>query len=280
MVSHSLKTVLLALVVTTAAHCFEIYDREEIKKTFSSPIIQRIFVDNISGSIKIVGKPVKEIRMVAKRTIGAESSEKIVEAKEDVVLEFVEERDRLEIVVNAPGRNGENINWRGKEFYGYEVRYDFELEVPLDLILFVKTVNDGKINIENVRGKFNVKNVNGPVIATGLTTGGSIHTVNGAIEAEFVESPKEPCSFKTVNGEIEAIFPKNLAGLVKLKTFNGKAYSDFEFKEISPEPASYETKRGRRIYRRGENTRVQIGTGGPEMRFETLNGNINILQQK
>lgn len=280
MVFNSIKSILLVLVVSTAAHCFEIYEREEIKKIFSGRSITRIFVDNISGSVKIVGAPVKEIRMTAKRTVAAESPEKITEAKEDVVLDFVEERDRLEIVVNAPWRNGENINWRGKEFYGYEVSYDFEMEVPIEMILFVKTINGGKITIENVKGKFNLSNVNGPIFAAGLTTGGSIHTVNGSIEAYFAETPKEPCSFKTVNGEIEAGFPKDLAGIIMLKTFNGKAYSDFEFKELSAEPAKYETKKGRRIYRRGENTRVQIGSGGPELRFETLNGNINILQQK
>ncbi len=270
----------LLISITTAAHSVEIFDREEIKRTFTNLAIKRIFVDNINGSVKIVGTSISEIRLTAKRTIEAESSDKISEAKEDVTLDISETRDRLEIVINAPWRNGENIHWRGIEFYGYDVRYDFELEVPREMVLFVKTVNEGKIIIENTRGKFDLRNVNGPVSALGLTTGGSIHTVNGSIDATFAESPKEPCSFKTVNGEIEVNFPSDLKGTMTFKTFNGKAYSDFEFEELSREPMRVEVKRGKRIYRQGENARIQVGTGGPEIRFETVNGNINILRSK
>lgn len=275
-----LKIFFLMFIAGASAHCMEIFDRDQTARTFTNPKIERLFVDNISGSIKITGKPIKEIRLVAKRTIEAESVEKITEAKEDVKLEIHEVRDRLEIIVDAPWRNGENITWHGKEFYGYDVSYDFELDVPQEMMLFVKTINNGKITIENVRRKFDLKNVNGSISATGLGAGGVIHTVNGFIEASFIESPKESCSFKTINGEIEATFPSDLSGLVKFKTFNGKAYSDFEFTELTPEPLRTENKKGKRIYRRGENNRIQIGTGGPEMRFETLNGNINILKNK
>ncbi len=275
-----LKLFFLMFFTGASAHCLEIFDRDQTTRTFANPKIERLFVDNINGSIKITGKSIKEIRLIAKRTIEAESEEKINEAKENVKLEIHEVRDRLEIIVDAPWRNGENITWHGKEFYGYDVSYDFELEVPQAMLVFVKTINNGKITVENVRGKFDLKNVNGSITATGLGAGGVIHTVNGIIEAAFVESPKEQCSFKTVNGEIEAIFPSDLSGLVKFKTFNGKAYSDFEFTELTPEPLRTENQKGKRIYRRGENNRIQIGTGGPEMRFETLNGNINILKEK
>ena len=117
----------LAAVTLPVAHCTDRCDREEIKKNFPSATIKRLLVDNISGAIIIIGKPISEIRVVAKRTIQAESDGKIAEAKEDVRLEFHQDRDRLEVVVQAPWRNRDGVNWRGKEFYGYDVQYDFEI---------------------------------------------------------------------------------------------------------------------------------------------------------
>jgi hypothetical protein len=272
--------VILVFLTIPAIHCRERFDREEIKKIFPAAGIKRLLVDNISGSINIVGKPIAEIRVVARRTIKGESDEKIVEAKEDVKLEFHQDRDRLEIIVTAPWRNGDHVNWRGKEFYGYEVQYDFEIEVPRDIILFAHTVNEGDIDVQDVRGRFDLKNVNGAISAKGLAAEGNAHTVNGSVEISFAVSPKEDCSFKTINGRIEVELPATFAADVRFKTMNGKVYSDFEYEDLPPESVNVERKYGKRVYRRGENSRIRIGGGGPQLRFETLNGNINILKTK
>ena len=271
---------LLALVVIPAAHCRDRFDREEIKRTFPAANIKRLLVDNISGAIVVIGKQTSEIRIVAKRTIQGESDEKIAEAKEDVKLELNQERDRLEIIVQAPWRTRDGVNWRGKEFYGYDVRYDFEIEVPQELVLFLRTVNEGDIDVQNVRGRFDFKNVNGAIAAKGLGAEGIAHTINGPIDLSFIVAPHEKCSFKTINGRIDAEFPKKFSAEMRFKTMNGKVYSDFEFEELGPESGTMERKYGKRIYRRGENSRIRIGRGGPEMSFETLNGSINILKAK
>jgi hypothetical protein len=271
---------LVLILALPAAHCRDRFEREEIKKTFPAASIKRLLVDNISGSIHIVGKSISEIRVVAKRTINGESDEKIAEAKEDVRLEFTQGRDRLEIVVTAPWRNGDHINWRGKEFYGYEVQYDFEIEVPQEIILFAHTVNEGDIDVQDVKGRFDLQNVNGAILAKGLAAEGNAHTVNGSVEISFAVSPKQNCSFKTINGRIEVEFPNTFGADVRFKTMNGKVYSDFEYEELPQESIKVERKYGTRIYRRGENSHIRIRNGGPELSFETLNGNINILKSK
>ena len=270
----------LAVIALPAAHCRDRFDREEIKKNFPAATIKRLLVDNISGAVIIVGKPISEIRIVAKRTIQAESDEKIAEAKEDVRLEFNQDRDRLEVIVQAPWRNRDGMNWRGKEFYGYDVQYDFEIEVPQDIILFARTVNEGDIDVENVRGKFDLKNVNGAISAKGLAAEGSAHTVNGPVDVSFAVVPSANCSFKTVNGRIEVEFPAKFSADLSFKTMNGKVYSDFEYEELAPEPVTMEKKYGKRVYRRGDHSRVRIGNGGPALSFETLNGSINILKSR
>jgi hypothetical protein len=60
-----------------------------------------------------------------------------------------------------------------------------------------------------------------------------------------------------------------------MKTFNGGLYTDFD---VQPLPgkveAGGERRDGRFVYRANQFSRMRVGSGGPEIRFETLNGNV------
>jgi hypothetical protein len=60
-----------------------------------------------------------------------------------------------------------------------------------------------------------------------------------------------------------------------MKTFNGGLYTDFD---VQPLPGvmtpAAERRNGKFMYRANEFTRVRVGSGGPQITFETLNGNV------
>jgi hypothetical protein len=52
-------------------------------------------------------------------------------------------------------------------------------------------------------------------------------------------------------------------------------YTDFDAEPLaSAVAAAGERRNGRFVYRANEFTRVRVGSGGPQMTFETLNGNV------
>jgi DUF4097 and DUF4098 domain-containing protein YvlB len=163
--------------------------------------------------------------------------------------------------------------------HGYRVTYHFDLQVPAATILKLRTVNHGEIRIENTAGDFDLGNVNGRIELSGVSGAGSAHTVNGPITASFATNPSAACSFKSVNGSIEASFQPSLAADVRLKTFNGAAYTDYEVTALPTISPTAQQHNGRFVYRGRDANHVRIGAGGPEIRFETLNGDIRILKR-
>ena len=56
---------------------------------------------------------------------------------------------------------------------------------------------------------------------------------------------------------------------------NGGLFTDFETQPLATTaPTTGERRNGKFVYRVNEFTRVRVGGGGPEITFETLNGNV------
>jgi len=199
-----------------------------------------------------------------------------------VVIEMTEEAGKILIFVDAPWRRSDGcMNYRGWEYYGYDVDIDFELRVPSRSDLFLKTVNNGRMSITGVEGSFDVRNVNGDVRMTDIAGSGKAATVNGDVTVTFLKNPSERSSFSTVNGEVDIRFAEGLSADLRLKTFNGEVFSDFPMKDITAPPVPVrENHAGRKVYRSGDSFTVRVGQGGPEMSFDTLNGNIYIVRNK
>jgi DUF4097 and DUF4098 domain-containing protein YvlB len=81
-----------------------------------------------------------------------------------------------------------------------------------------------------------------------------------------------------VNGSIEVEVPDDLSAELLFKTFNGEMYSDFEVSSAARQFPTAKKTGKRTVYRGNEFTVVRAGAGGPELYFETLNGDIRILK--
>jgi hypothetical protein len=271
------------LVVVSVGVAHDIEDKQEIKKTLrfqGSGETRTILVDNIRGSIDVRGYDGDSVELIVHRTNFADSEDKLAEAKTNVNLDIKEEKDRILLYVDAPWRTSEGVNYRGWHYYGYDVECDFELRVPMKTNLYVKTVNDGDITVRDINGEFEVKNVNGGVEMQNIAGSGKACTVNGPVKIKFSRNPEKGCTFKTVNGKVDAEFPEGLSADLNLKTFNGSVYTDFEVVGLPRKVANFESHGSHKIYMSDRSFSVRVGNGGPQLSFDTLNGNVHILKRE
>jgi hypothetical protein len=242
-------------------------------------------VDNFNGAIQVIGDSGKTIRVEGERILRAEDQQALDRAKSEVKLDVNEKNGVAQLYVNGPFRGNNNHSSDDHGFHlhfdehRYEVTCNFTIHVPHEMGLELRTVN-GEIKTADTRGKFDIHGVNGSVNMTGVAGSGTLRTVNGRTSVAFSETPKAPSSFQTVNGAIEAAFPPNLAADIHLKTLNGAAYTDFESTSALPATAEAgERKNGRFVFRTNHTSNIRVGAGGPELSFETVNGNISIKKE-
>jgi DUF4097 and DUF4098 domain-containing protein YvlB len=238
-------------------------------------------VGNIFGFIHVEGTKSNEVQLFVKKTIKARTSESMEKAKKDVSLDITEHGNTIDLFVNGPFRDKNNRNkWHECYDPGYEVHYEFTIKVPRRTSLCLKTVTDGNIFIKNIEGDFEVNNVNGKVEMTNIAGSGIAHTINGKVEASFVKNPKSDCSFRTINGNLIVQFQPNLSADFWLKIFTGEAYSAFPVNYLPSKPGKSCRENRKYIYEGNKITGVRIGKGGPEIKMDTMTGDILIEKNK
>nr|WKN38429.1 hypothetical protein K4G66_06905 [Tunicatimonas sp. TK19036] len=157
---------------------------------------------------------------------------------------------------------------------------NFVIQIPRNFSVKAKTVNDGKLYIENVNGEIEASNVNDDVELKNVSGSAVVNTVNGDITVAFDKvTPDTPMSFTTLNGDIEVSFPPTIKMLTKMKTLNGEIYTDFDMdvktmdnRQTSNEGGIYRVKIDKEIS-------GQVNGGGPEVYFKSHNGDI-IIRKK
>ncbi|TAK54905.1 MAG: hypothetical protein EPO24_12705 [Bacteroidetes bacterium] len=279
-----LITILFFTVIfVPTVRCEEKTETIEIKKSLnfsgSTGEPNSLLVDNVNGSIEVTGYDGTTVELIVHETIVARSERKLEEAKQKVNVDITEEGDRILLYVDGPWRraNGE-CDYRGSDYYGYEVQCDFELKIPRSTKIELKTVNDGAITVSNIEAGFIVTNVNGDVRIRDVSGSGKAHTVNGDVEVSFKKNPTEKSSFKTINGEVDVKFQENLSADLEFKTLNGEVYSDFNVTSLPVKAATEKRRNGKRVYSRGDSFSVRVANGGPELSFNTINGDITVAK--
>lgn len=138
---------------------------------------------------------------------------------------------------------------------------EFTVRLPAGVKLVTSTVNGG-LEIRGATSEVEATTVNGSIDAS--STGGPVtaHTVNGEINVRMATIGDKDLDFRTVNGSIEVTMPDRIDADVDISTVNGRVSSDFPM-----------TLSGRINPRR---LRGQIGSGGRNLRFSTVNGSVEI----
>ncbi len=239
-------------------------------------------IDNVWGSIDVVGTNADQVQVVIKKTIRAETKADLEKAKQEVTLEATHDTGSVRLYVNGPFRchnRGDDCccNWRDHE--GYVVKMDFQVQVPSHIRLALRTVNDGNIKVEGVSGDFSIHNVNGRIDVKDAAGSGRVKTVNGGVTVSFRSNPTANSEFSTINGPVELYFAQPLAADFRFKTFNGNVYTDYELQQLPAKPPEAEQRNGKFVFRADRFTNGRVGAGGPQISIDTLNGDIRVLQR-
>ncbi len=238
----------------------------------------RLQVDTLWGGITVRAHGAGTVEMVARETVRARSEERAAAARREVRLEIAAEAGVVDLFVNGPFRDRlDRRRWASQgEDPGYEVAYDFELLVPRETDLDLRSVLDGDVRVEGVRGDFEVHAVVGDVALLGGAGAGSIYTVSGDLRATFLAAPTGPTSFETVSGNIDVAYPPGLAADARFESTWGELWSEFEVVSLPVRPASRRRADGVWVIGTQDAPNVRIGGGGPLLSFESLSGTITL----
>ena len=153
---------------------------------------------------------------------------------------------------------------------------DFDIKIPTDFSLRLKTADNGNVQVININGDIEVENINGDIALGNISGSSVLSTVYGKISAVFREVKKDsPMMFTSFEGDIELNFPASLKATLKMKSGTGEIHTDFDLAPAKRKP----------VVKNVENTKIysledwivdRVNEGGPEYIIKTYNGTITI----
>ncbi len=133
---------------------------------------------------------------------------------EDVTFELVEKGNVAAIMIA-----GDNL-WAT---HGAE----FDIQVPRNTHLIVRTEIGGDIEVEGVEGDIDISCMNGEVELRDISSSAVVNSMNGEISASFKTAPVKPVSLSSMNGEIDVRLPGDTKANLRMRTHNGSIRTNF-----------------------------------------------------
>jgi hypothetical protein len=270
-----------AMAVSAASHQdYKFEDHLSVRHTFSGD--KTINVDLVNGSVNVIGDGGNTMRVEGEQVIHAANQDELARAKKEDVLDINEKDGVAQIYENGPFRNSSHaIDYHGfhDSFdHRYEVVWNVTVHVPHETALLLRSVN-GSVAAQDTSGSFDARSVNGSLTMSNMAGSGTASAVNGANVVSFRENPKADSVFTSVNGRVELTFQPNLSADFELKTVNGGMYTDFASTPLAFTGTATK-ENGKFVYKKRGESRIRIGSGGPQIRLETVNGDIQIKRTK
>ena len=267
----------MAVTAQHRDHEWKLDEKETIRKTFDVGTSDRkLLVDNIHGYVHVTGYSGTQIQVTVDKHILADRPEAAAEAKQDVKLDMSQQGSFVRFYEDGPFRTSwGGTNYRGEDYYGYRVVLNFDVQVPFDTELVLKTVNQGDIQVKKTTGDYDIHGLNGGIEMEDVAGSGAVNTLNGPVKVTYSKNPTKPTQYKTLNGSVDIYFRDGLNADLKFKKLNGGIYTDFDVTAV-PQTEGGDSRNGKFLYRSNGRMWGRTGKGGPELSFETLNGSIRL----
>jgi hypothetical protein len=289
----------IGLVMGVSSQLMAQTHTEKIVKEFSfekTGAQNALMIANINGHIKVESYNGDKIQVEVTKNIQGKTQERLETGKTEIQLGVVDLADTIILYVNSPCNHFERSNpksrhshmgtkwgyaWdqRGQSCHEtYEYSMDFKVKVPASVNLLVSTINNGDIEIANVKSVVKANNINGSIRLHNLMREAEASTINGDVDVEYVENPQRDCRFYTLNGDINALFRKGLAASMGFQSFNGSLYTNIN--QLEQLPVVVEKKpHDKGIKYKVNDNQFKIGSGGAYLDFETFNGNVYVKEK-
>jgi DUF4097 and DUF4098 domain-containing protein YvlB len=246
-----------ANVRSTLADAIQKPKGDELTEAFSQiyPLSPtgRVSISNINGDVHINVWDQPSVKLDAvKRGYSQQSLS-------EVTIAVTNTADSVKIKTEYPDRQS-----YGNKREHSAASVEYTLTVPRSASLDSASLVNGSLDVEGLQGDLNASLVNGTVKADGLGGEVKISTVNGGVAVNVATlGGAKGVSLNSVNGPIVLMVPSGASADVKASTVHGKIINDFG---LTVEDGQYV----------GSNLSGQIGSGGPRVRLNNVNGSIAI----
>ncbi len=239
-----------------------------------------LVIANVFGPITVMGYSGDQVRLEVKREIFADDAQKLELGKSELQLKVSQNGNTIVLRPDAPyiqyNQKGLKFNWcNDYEEPEYQHKLSFKVKVPKNVNLKVSTVNDGDIEVSNTVGQYlKVNNINGAIALNNVDGQTDVHCINGSVDITYVNNPKEDSVYYALNGDINVSYQEALSAEVSFKSMNGELFTDFDVAKQFTRTSKETKKSGKGKFKFEATPVVQIGNGGVNFKFETLNGNV------
>jgi hypothetical protein len=281
-----LTSLLLWLSSASSLQAQSRQDTEQIKREFTltaDAAASTLALYNISGSVTVEGYNGKTVVVEATKTIRADNAQLLAQGKQEAQLGFIQHGDSIVVYQQGPqdSRPRRNNHYSNSRDIEYSYQFDFVVKVPAAMRVNVSTVNGSKVLVTDVTGPLQARNVNGAITIRNAREATVARTVNGDVDVSYAAAPTQPATYHTINGNIRVSYPPTVSANLYFKSMHGELYTDFPQTEVLPARVTQNRQadgEGTK-YKLSKETAVRLGKGGPDYRFETLNGDVTIKQQ-
>lgn len=248
----ALATICALLVLTLGAHGSDHRGAftDEFHQTYALTPDGRVELENINGSVRISTWDQNQVKVDAVKY--ADSKERLDEAH----IEIDSGKDYVSIRTTYPDHDhwGGNVN---------PASVEYTLTVPRSARLDEIKLINGSLDISGAHGEVHASCINGKLEAHNLAGRAELSTINGRLDARFDELPASYVDLKSVNGSVEVTIPSDSKAEIEANTVSGGIENDF----------GLHVNHHRFI---GHDLRGELGTGGPRIKLENVNGRIEI----
>lgn len=226
---------------------------EEFHQTYALTPDGRVELDNINGAVHISSWDRSEVKVDAVKY--ADSKERLDEAR----IEVNSGNDYVSIRTRYPNHQ-QNFNWGS---YNNPAGVEYTLTVPRNARLDEIKLINGSLDVNGVTGEVRASCINGRLEANNLAGRADLSTINGHLDARFDQLSGSSVELKSVNGSVELTIPSDSKAEMEASTVSGGIENDF----------GLHVNHHRFV---GHDLRGELGTGGPRIRLENVNGRIDI----
>jgi hypothetical protein len=226
---------------------------EEFHQTYALDPDGRVELDNINGAVHISTWDENEVKVDAVKY--ADSKERLDQARIDIDSG----KDHLSIRTKYPDHDL-TFNWGS---HNNPATVEYTLTVPRGARLDEIKLINGSLDVSGTKGEVHASCINGKLEAHNLSGRAELSTINGHLEAKFDELPSSSVELKSVNGSVELTIPSDSKAEIEASTVSGRLDNDFG---LHVNHHSFV----------GQNLRGELGSGGPHIKLEDVNGRIEI----
>jgi DUF4097 and DUF4098 domain-containing protein YvlB len=231
--------------------------QEEFHQTYQFAPQGRVQLENINGSVRIVGWDRNEVKVDAVKW--AYTTERLNEAQ--IVVDA--DPDNIRISTKYPDRNQTFRDDRSGRLNN-PASVEYTIFVPRSARIDSVELINGGLSLEGLTNDVRASSINGKLTASGLTGEAKLSTINGTLEASFNQlDAAKSIALTSVNGSLHLTIPSDANANLRASNVHGGINNDFGLPVRKGEYVGYDLA-------------GQLGQGATRIRLANVNGSINI----